>query len=96
MSGITSLSREEAGPARLFKINRDHWGIETGLHSRRDVTFREDACRIRKGSAGQLMAILRNLVISLLTRAGQPSLPAAIRHFVCHPMKALEILSSRE
>ena len=41
--GITSLSRTNTTPARLLKIRRAHWGIETGLHYRRDVTFKEDA-----------------------------------------------------
>jgi len=92
--GITSLSREVAGAAKLLGLNRDHWGIENGLHYRRDVTLREDACRIRKGGAGQLMAILRNVVIYLLPRSGKKSLPAAIRHYVCHPEKVLEVMSS--
>lgn len=93
--GITSLSRELAGAARLLGINRKHWGIENGLHYRRDVTLGEDACRIRKGNSGQVMSILRNVVIYLLPRSGKKSLPAAIRHYMCHPAKLLEIMSSR-
>jgi len=91
--GITSLARGLAGAARLLRLNRGHWGIENRLHYRRDVTLGEDACRIRKGSAGQVMAILRNIIIHLFPRSGQKSLPAAIRHYVCHPAKALEVVS---
>ena len=36
--GITSLTRKEASPLNLLNIRRAHWGIETGLHYRRDVT----------------------------------------------------------
>lgn len=93
--GITSLARELAGAARLLRLNRGHWGIENGLHYRRDMTLGEDACRIRKGNAGQVMAILRNIIIHLLPRSGQKSLPAAIRHYMCHPAKTLEVMSSR-
>jgi len=93
--GIASLSRQKAGASRLLDFNRGHWGIENGLHYRRDVTLREDASRIRKGSAGQLMAALRNLILFVLPRAGRKSLPAAIRHYMCHPGKAIELLSSR-
>jgi predicted transposase YbfD/YdcC len=93
--GITSLAREQAGAQRLLKLNRDHWGIENGLHYRRDVTLREDASRIRKGGAGQVMAVLRNMILFLLPRSGRKSLPAAIRHYVCHPDRALEVMSSR-
>jgi predicted transposase YbfD/YdcC len=93
--GITSLSRDQADAERLLRLNRDHWGIENGLHYRRDVTLCEDASRIRKGGAGQVMAILRNIIIYLLPRSGQKSLPAAIRHYMFHPEKTLEIMSSR-
>ena len=93
--GITSLAREQAGAARLLRLNRTHWVIENGLHYRRDVTLGEDASRIRKGSAGQVMSILRNFIIYLLPQSGQKSLPAAIRHDMCHPKRALEVMSSR-
>jgi len=43
--GIASLRRKDASPLRLLKIRRCHWGIETGLHYRRDITFQEDAMR---------------------------------------------------
>ncbi len=67
--GITSLPPDHAGPAELANIIRGHWHIEA-LHHIRDVTFNEDASRIRAGAAGHVMAVLRNLVISLLKRAG--------------------------
>jgi predicted transposase YbfD/YdcC len=37
--GLTSLTVQEADPKRLLKIIRSEWGIENGLHYRRDVTF---------------------------------------------------------
>jgi predicted transposase YbfD/YdcC len=40
--GITSLSKEEITPRNLLKKIRAYWGIENGLHYRRDVTLRED------------------------------------------------------
>jgi hypothetical protein len=40
------------------------------LHHIRDVTFTEDASRIRARAAARVMAVIRNLVISLLRRAG--------------------------
>jgi len=35
----------------------------------RDVTFAEDACKVRTGTGPQVMASLRNLVIGVLSRA---------------------------
>jgi hypothetical protein len=92
--GITSLGRERAGAAELLELTREHWGIENGLHGRRDVSLREDASRVRRGAAPQVMAILRNLVIYLFPRSGRPSLSAAIRHFLCHPENAIRLLST--
>jgi predicted transposase YbfD/YdcC len=67
--GITSLTPDQADPTRLADIIRGHWHIEA-LHHIRDVTFQEDASRVRAGGAARVMAILRNLVVSLLRRAG--------------------------
>ena len=92
--GITSLPQERAGAKELLKLTRGHWGIENGLHGVRDGTLREDASRIRKGSATQTMAILRNIVIFLFNRGGHKSAAAATRHYGCHAEKAVEVVST--
>jgi predicted transposase YbfD/YdcC len=76
--GITSLSRERADAEYLLGLTREHWGIENGSHYRRDVTLGEDASRIRKGDAPQVMASLRSAVIHLAQEVG-PNLATAIR-----------------
>jgi hypothetical protein len=91
--GITSLDRDRVGPKGLLKFERAHWGIENGLHGVRDGTLREDASRVRKGSATEVMAILRNIVIFLFYRFGRTSAAAATRHYVCHPEESLKLLS---
>jgi predicted transposase YbfD/YdcC len=78
--GIASLPRERAGAKELLGLTRGHWGIENGLHGVRDGTLREDASRIRKGSATQVMAIVRNIVIFLFNREGYTNAAAATRH----------------
>jgi predicted transposase YbfD/YdcC len=92
--GITSLARDRAGAAGLLEWVRAHWGIENGLHGRRDGTLKEDASRVRKGAAAQVMAVLRNLVIYLCSFVDKPSLAAATRHFMCHPEKSVELVST--
>jgi hypothetical protein len=62
--GITSLDQDEADAARLLELNRGHWGIENGLHYRRDVTFGEDRHQAKKGHGPQMFATLRNIVIA--------------------------------
>jgi len=92
--GITSLDRERVGPKGLLGFARAHWGIENGLHGVRDGTLREDASRVRKGSAAEVMAALRNIVIFLFHRLGHTSAASATRHYVCHPEESLKVLLS--
>ena len=92
--GFTSLSREEMVPEELLKKIRSYWGIETGLHYRRDVTLREDQTRMTKGNTAQVMACLNNLVIGLVfTRTDYAYLPQARRYFNAFPERAFTILS---
>lgn len=66
---ITSLTAERADAARLAGLVRGHWRIKA-LHHARDVSFGEDASRVRTGHGPQNMAMLHNLVIPLLTELG--------------------------
>lgn len=90
--GITSLSLERADAVRLLELTRGHWGIENGLHYRRDVTMGEDASRVRKGSAPEVMAALRNTVIHVLSDVVSPSLASAMRTMSNCFGKALSLL----
>jgi len=92
--GITSLSREEITPGVLLALIRSYWGIENGLHYRRDVTLREDRTRMTKGNAGRVMACLNNLVIGLVSAKTQFTyLPSARRFFDAHPARAFTLLT---
>src|SRR4051794_36560403 len=90
--GITSLKREEADARRLLGLVRGHWGIENRLHYVRDVTLGEDHSRVRKGSAPQVLAAVRNAVIHLLAGVESASRAAAIRRLNNHPEEALALL----
>lgn len=89
--GITSLSPARADAARLLHLTRGHWGIENGLHYRRDVTMGEDASRVRKGVAPQVMAALRNGIIHALANF-TPNLAAAMRRLSNCFSQALDFL----
>jgi predicted transposase YbfD/YdcC len=89
---VTSLAFAQASPARLADLIRGHWAIENGLHYVRDVTFAEDASRVRTGTAPQVMACLRNLVIGALSRAGPVNLAAALRYHARDPHRPLATL----
>jgi predicted transposase YbfD/YdcC len=89
---ITSLTFEQASPARLADYLRGHWAIENGLHYLRDTTFAEDGSQVRTGTGPQVMACLRNLAIGVLSRAGPVNLAAALRHHARDPARPLTTL----
>ena len=92
--GFTSLSREEISPKKLLKYTRSYWGIENGLHYRRDVTLREDRTRMTKGNTAQVMACLNNLIIGLvLTKTDHTYLPQARRFFNAYPDQAFSLIT---
>ena len=79
----------QASPARLLEVARAHWGIEGGLHQRRDVSLGEDRGQTRTGHAPQVLASLNNLVIGIVAHAGQTNLAAAQRGFAYRFDKAM-------
>jgi predicted transposase YbfD/YdcC len=93
--GITSLTAQEAGPKRLLALVRSHWGIENGLHYRRDETLREDWCHLKQGQAPRAMAVINNLIVGLVARLTWKNLAAARRYFDAHPQKAQRLLLLR-
>lgn len=92
VSGITSLTREEADAKKLMALVRGHWGIENGLHYVRDVTLGEDACRVRTGTAPQVLAAFRNAAVHLLGEPEATSKAAATRRLCAHPAEAIALI----
>ena len=90
--GITSLPRKKAPPAKLLSVRRQHWLIETGLHYRRDVTFHENAHPMTKRAAGRILAMVHNLVLGLLKRAGFINSAQGRRWFAGHLQEAFALL----
>ncbi|WP_405721020.1 ISAs1 family transposase [Streptomyces sp. NBC_01537] len=88
---VTSLTPGQAGPARLAELIQGHWSVEA-LHHVRDVTFTEDASKIRTGSAPRTMATLRNLAIGLMRQAGWTNIAAAADHYRSRPDYATALL----
>jgi len=58
----------------------------------RDVTFDEDRSQLRKGSAPQILAGLRNLAIGALHIAGRTKIAASLRWISRDPTRVLNIL----
>ena len=57
-------------------------------HYVRDVTFAEDRSRLRTGNAPEILAALRNLVITLIHRHGSSQIVSTRRSLSSHPDRA--------
>jgi hypothetical protein len=90
--GVTSLPPTRITAAQLLRVLRQHWHIENRSHWVRDVSFGEDASRVRSDSLPQVMAALRNTVIGLLRHAGATNLAAARRYYAANPAAAVALL----
>lgn len=93
---ITSLPRERASPQDLLALCRRHWGVENSLFYVRDVTFREDACRVRTGNAPQGLAALRNTAMALIQWLGFTNTMEGIEHFMDHRYLAVRLVRWQE
>ena len=60
------ISSHEPKVRALAKHIRGHWAIENSQHHVLDVTFAEDASRIRQGTAPEISASLRRMALNIL------------------------------
>ena len=89
---LTSLAVEEFDAKQLLTLTRKHWGIENGLHYRRDVTFKEDAIRQTTHNGGRVQAVLNNLTIGILRKLGWTNIAKARRYFSARIDEALYLI----
>jgi len=90
--GITSLTPEKIDLPSLLSLNRGHWSIENRLHYVRDETFGEDRSQIRTRNAPRVMAIFRNVAISLLRWLKKTNIAKALREIASKSYLALRLL----
>jgi predicted transposase YbfD/YdcC len=79
--GLTSLTTSKTSAKQLLQMTQQYWGIENGLHYRRDVTLEEDATRFTNDRRAETMAILNNFIIALTSKLGFRNLASAQRTF---------------
>jgi predicted transposase YbfD/YdcC len=90
--GITSLTREQAGPADLLRLVRGHWTVETRSHYIRDVTFGEDASLSHTGKIPQVLALCRATVISRFRAEGVVNIAKKTRRVSAQAADCLRLL----
>ena len=79
--GITSLPPQRGSAQQLLEWTRGYWGIENGLHYRRDKTLREDSIRMSSDNQAEVTAILNSFIVGLAKKLGFSNLASARRHF---------------
>jgi predicted transposase YbfD/YdcC len=89
--GVTSLPREVADAERLLELTRGHWRIENSDHYVKDVTLGEDRSLIHLGNGPSVLAMLRDLALSLLHRAGYRAIVSRLRYHSVHPQAAVAL-----
>lgn len=94
--GITSLPPDRADAETLLHLTRQHWGIENRVFYVRDVTFGEDHCRVRTGSAPMILSTLRNTAINLLNARKLTNKAAALRRHAARPYEALALIRTKD
>jgi predicted transposase YbfD/YdcC len=97
---ITSRPADALGELALGAALRAHWGIENGVHYRRDRTYDEDRCQFQENSTPQVMASFRNLAIAArhylaprCARLRDRTLPQMHRRLAAKPHRAVALLT---
>jgi predicted transposase YbfD/YdcC len=90
--GLTSLTVDEAAPAKLLALARTHWHIENRCHWRRDATFGEDRCTVRQPLVATVLAVLNSAILALFDHLKLTNARRARRTFDAHPHRALALL----
>jgi predicted transposase YbfD/YdcC len=90
--GVTSLTEKQADDMTLMGIIRGHWTIENKLHYVRDMAYDEDRSQVRTGNGPRVMAIIRNLVISILRMLGITNITQCLRENALNHSRIFEVL----
>lgn len=90
---LTSLPCDAVQIGRAI---RTHWSIENSLHWVLDVTFDEDASRIRNAHSPQNMALLKRMAIGLLNQetSKKRSLRQKAKRAAMNPNYMLQVLAA--
>ena len=77
------LSSLDADAERMLTAARSHWAVENNLHWQLDVSFHEDACRVRNGFAGENLAVIRQLALNLIKQEKSTKKSVKSKRLLC-------------
>jgi hypothetical protein len=79
----------------MARAIRAHWGFENRLHWVLDVTFKEDASRIRKDHGAENFSLLRRMAVSFLNQeTSKRSLRQKTKRAAMSPDYMLDVLAA--
>jgi hypothetical protein len=62
---ITSAPPQRLNAQTWLYLNRQGWGIESGLHQRLDVSYNDDRCRVQSDKGMLILGMYRRVANSL-------------------------------
>lgn len=77
------ISSCKANAEKMLNAARSHWGVENKLHWQLDVSFNEDACRVRNGYAGENLAVIRQLALNLIKQEKSTKKSVRVKQLLC-------------
>jgi hypothetical protein len=62
---LTSAPAQRLDAKTWLQLNRQGWGIESGLHQRLDVSYNDDRCRVQSDKGMRILGMYRRIANSL-------------------------------
>ena len=90
------IGGDRPDPVQIGAYVRGHWSVENSLHWSLDVSFHEDASRIRKDHGPENFALLRRIALVLLKneRTAKGGVPAKRLRAGWDPDYLLKVLAT--
>ena len=92
---LSSVPAQDYAPGQWLDLIRGHWGgVEVRNHWRRDAVMGEDGSRSRQARLLANLALIRNVLLQVLSDALQEqSLPQIHESLHSHPARCLALLA---
>jgi len=91
---VASFASTRYTPEQILAMTRGHWGIENGLHHRKDRTMDEDRNRASASGSGRAMSCLRSIAAMVMQRTSEQT-SVVQRRFSAKPRLVLGLLACR-
>lgn len=84
---VGTMSLQQYSAENILALTRGHWGIETGLHHRKDRSMDEDRNRAGRKGAGRIMCFLRSMAALIFEKSSNSTNVARAR--LCAKLSSL-------